>query len=240
MKCLIIAAGRGSRLAHQFCYKPLIQVGGITLIGRVIRTVISAGCNDFYVVTGYGANRVNQHLKQIQKKEKCYITTIYNPRWLKENGLSVLAARGVIKEKFFLLMADHIFDSRILLDLSSCHLSEDEVFLAVDTHTKNNPHVDYEDVTKVQVNNGFITNIGKNIGKYNAFDTGIFYSTPALFTALEESIKSDDFTLSGGIKVMMAKKKARVMDIGEKLWIDVDDGHALQKAENIISLLPVN
>ena len=240
MKCVIIAAGKGSRLAHQNTSKPLIPVGGVALIERVIQTAQAAGCDDFSVVVGYKAEKVNQFLQQVKKREKCSISTIYNPLWQKENGMSVLAARQAVKGKFFLLMSDHIFDRRILQNLDQFPLEADELVLAVDTRVTNHPNVDYEDVTKVYIQSGFITNIGKTILDYNAFDTGIFLSTPSLFRALEISMKTGDYTLSGGIRVMMKNKKARTMDIRDRLWIDVDDDQALQKAEEMISWLPTN
>ncbi len=52
MKCLILAAGRGSRLAGEGDSKPLVTVAGLSLIDRTIATAQRAGFTDFYVVTG--------------------------------------------------------------------------------------------------------------------------------------------------------------------------------------------
>jgi GTP:adenosylcobinamide-phosphate guanylyltransferase len=43
MKCLIIAAGKGSRLQNRGECKPLIPVLGVPLIERVIRSAREAG-----------------------------------------------------------------------------------------------------------------------------------------------------------------------------------------------------
>ncbi|UCG99815.1 MAG: NTP transferase domain-containing protein [Deltaproteobacteria bacterium] len=53
MKCLIIAAGRGSGLSSRGDSKPLISLLGVSLIERVILTAQESGLTDFYVVTGY-------------------------------------------------------------------------------------------------------------------------------------------------------------------------------------------
>ena len=53
MKCLIIAAGRGNRLASNGESKPLVPLLGLPLIERTILTARKGGINDFYVVTGY-------------------------------------------------------------------------------------------------------------------------------------------------------------------------------------------
>ncbi len=57
MKCLIIAAGKGSRLQQRGDSKPLIPILGIPLIERVIRAAIEAGADEFYVVIGRTALR---------------------------------------------------------------------------------------------------------------------------------------------------------------------------------------
>jgi 1L-myo-inositol 1-phosphate cytidylyltransferase len=81
-----------------------------------------------------------------------------------------------------------------------------------------------------------ISVIGKKIGTYNAFDTGVFLCTPGIFHALEESQKRGDFSLSGGIRVLIESRKARVMDIGDAFWIDVDDEKAIERAESLLAL----
>ena len=55
MKCLILAAGRGSRLPGAADSKPLVTVAGLPLIERTIATARRAGFSDFYVVTGHNA-----------------------------------------------------------------------------------------------------------------------------------------------------------------------------------------
>ena len=47
MKCLIIAAGKGSRLQERGDSKPLIPILGIPLIERVIRAAMEAGADEF-------------------------------------------------------------------------------------------------------------------------------------------------------------------------------------------------
>ncbi len=237
MKCLIIAAGRGSRLSHKGDCKPLIEVGGTALIKRVISTANRVGIINFLVVTGHNKEKIRSYLEGVSLGEKIEIHFVYNNEWKKENGLSVLKAKDYINEKFILLMADHIFDPKILLKLKNQTIHDDEIILAVDSNTINNPYVDMEDVTKVQVKNGLIVNIGKNIKNFNAFDTGIFLCTSSIFCALQKSIQAGDSTLSGGIRILASNQKARVIDINDNFWIDVDDEKALQKANCIIKSL---
>jgi len=229
MKCLIIAAGQGTRLRAKGEVKPLVPLLGVPLIERVIRSAMEGGADEFYVVTGYQGEKVANFLKQLAKRLSFELTLIQNEDWQKENGFSVLKAQDAIMEPFLLLMADHLFDPAIIQSLQKQPLNEGEVLLAVDTDT-NNPLVDMEDVTRVRIENGHILNIGKTIDDFNGFDTGLFLCTPAVFEALERANKiHNDTTLSAAIRVLAAEKRAKsVQACG--FWIDIDDDKAFQKA----------
>ncbi len=234
MKCLIIAAGEGSRLANRGGSKPLVPLLEMPLIERVILTAKGADLSDFYVVTGYNGEKLRDHLDQFSQDKGVKISHLINEEWEEENGLSVLKAKGEIKENFILLMSDHIFNGSILTGLLQEEVADGEIILAVDYNLENKT-VDIDDVTKVLVgNNNKIVNIGKKIKGYNAYDTGIFFCSPALFEALEEGSDHGETSLSAGIKILAKKEKARVFDINENYWIDVDDETAFKKAEKIL------
>ncbi len=234
MKCLIIAAGEGSRLSNRGDSKPLIPLLELPLIERVILNANGASITNFYIVTGYNGEKLRNHLDRFAQNRDLKITHLINHQWKKENGLSVLAAKKEINENFILLMSDHILDKSILEDLMQEKVADGEIILVVDYNLKNKT-VDIDDVTKVLVDNkGRIINIGKNIRKYSAYDTGIFLCSPAVFKALEESSDNGDTSLSAGIKILAKQKKSRVFDIKGKYWIDVDDENAFKKAENIL------
>lgn len=239
MKALILAAGQGTRIAKKGNSKPLINLGGLTLIERVIKTLSKAGVDDIYIVTGFLGEKVEDFLKSESSIDKnIQFTFIRNDEWERENGLSVLKAKDYIREKFLLLMSDHIFDVSIVSKLLGQSLNKDQVILAVDRNIKNNIYIDIDDVTKVLTDENRILEIGKRIKKYNAFDTGIFLCTSSIFDALESSIDRGDFSLSGGMSVLAENKNALVMDIGKKFWIDVDDEESYFKAEKILNKIP--
>ena len=234
MTCLIIAAGRGSRLAARGGCKPLVPVGGTALVERVIRLAVAAGIKDILVVTGFESERVENHIENLRADLPAAIDTIHNRRWVRQNGWSVYAAHERITGPFFLLMCDHLFDPSILSDLGSSSMGNNGLILAVDRNIRNNPFVDLEDVTKVETAGDRIVTIGKTIEGYNAFDTGIFRCTPDLFRALKESMDRGDDSLSGGVGILAAGGRAAAMDIGGRFWVDVDDERALAKTEEYL------
>ena len=234
MKCLIIAAGRGSRLSNKGNSKPLVPLLGLPLIERTILTARECGINDFFVVTGYEGEKVRHYLDKFSQRTNINITHIINEEWEKGNGISVLKAKDLIKEPFILLMADHLFDYSILEGLKKEQISEDEIILAVDRN-ESNKLVDIDYVTKVLIEDNKITAIGKNISNYNAYDTGIFLCSPVLFHVIEDSfLSTGDSTLSGGIRILSGKGNAKTFDVQDSYWIDVDDENAFSKAENLL------
>ncbi len=243
MKCLIIAAGKGSRLQQRGNSKPLIPLLGIPLIERVIRAALEAGADEFYVVIGYQGEQVRDFLAQLAERLAIRITPLVNDHWDKENGVSVLKARNILHEPFLLLMADHLFDPNLARPLMMLTLGDGEIALVVDSRTRN-PLIDMEDVTRVKVEDGQvehgptenknIRDIGKGLADFTGFDTGIFLCSPAIFKALEQSqAKDGDTTLSGAVRVLAAEGRAKAIP-ADGFWIDVDDSAAFKKAERTL------
>ncbi len=233
MTCLIIAAGKGSRLLQGGKSKPLIPILGIPMIERIIRTALEVGVDEFYVVTGYQGHQVRNFLAQLEERLAIRITPLVNEDWEKENGLSVLKAQEVLHESFLLLMADHLFEPSLGRELTTLALAKEEIALAVDGDTRN-PLVDMEDVTRVKVEHGKIREIGKGLVDFNGFDTGIFRCSPAIFKALEQSREKDgDTTLSGAVRILAAEGRAKAIP-ASGFWIDVDHPAAFRMAEKAL------
>ena len=236
-KALIIAAGQGSRL-HSITNgnpKPLTHLLGLSLIERVMLSVKEAGVHEFVMVIGYLGNKIKAKLGD-GTKYRAKITYVDNDEWQKGNGISVLKAKDSLnknlKEKFFLLMSDHIFESKVLQDLKKMNLEEDKCVLVVDKAPKE--HIDLDEATKVKIENGHIVKIGKNLEDYNGVDCGIFLLSPSIFEALEESGKNGDETLSGGIRILGKNGKVRTLDIKDHFWIDVDTENDYTEAKKIL------
>jgi len=234
MKCVILAAGEGSRLKGFGVPKPLTPFLGLSLIERVILTAVECGINEFIVVLGHEGSKVEEHLKKISASRNIQITTVTNEDWIKGNGGSLLSARSLVVETFLLLMSDHIFERTALERIIHEEIGEDEIILAVD-HNKNNSLVDYSDTTKVSIIGGRITDIGKTLADYDAIDTGMFKCSTAIFDAADECIKNGgDNSVSGAVKIIADKGKMKTCDITGLFWIDVDDKPAYHKAEKAL------
>ncbi len=233
MKCLVVAAGPGTRLREKGESKPLIRIKGVPLIERVIGNARRAGIEEFCIVSGYRGGDLRAELDALSAREGIRITHVVNDEWDRANGVSVLKARPHLDEPFVLTMCDHLVDPQILRWLMSFPFEPDTVTLAVDFHI-DSPLNDIDDVTRVKCSDGRIVHIGKVIRDFNAIDTGVFLCTPILFDALIVSQAAADDTISGAMNVLARWNKARTFDIGDRVWVDVDDPAAFRKAEELL------
>jgi 1L-myo-inositol 1-phosphate cytidylyltransferase len=232
MQAVILAAGMGSRLQSLGSPKPLVMLHGKPLIEHVLERLTQAGVDRFVVVTGYDRQILEPALDEIATRRGWVIATAYNPEWQKPNGVSLLSARKLLGPIFLLTMSDHIVDpalTHMVLDAAKTDLRP---ALGVDFDL-NNPLVDMEDVTRVQVAAGAVTRIGKLIETYNGFDTGVFVGNRALLDTLarlHETGKQP--SLSEAVQAM--PEPIMAVDVSGKFWIDIDDPHTFAQAQALL------
>jgi CDP-L-myo-inositol myo-inositolphosphotransferase len=231
-KAVIIAAGNGSRLRgyQRGTPKPLVKVGGVPLLKRVILSAKKIGVTEFVIVLGYQAARIRKEIKAQELGVK--ITWVRNLDWHKPNGLSLLKAERYVDGKFFLFMSDHIFNLDILKKLKEVNLGENCGLLGVDYRL--NRGINLDDATKVRTENNKLFNLGKSLKDFNAIDVGIFILTPHIFDALRQSQLNGDYSLSGGVRVLAQDGRMCTFDIGDNFWQDVDTKPDVKLAERLL------
>jgi choline kinase len=231
-QCLILAAGNGSRIASvaRGVPKPLVPLCGVPLLEHVLTSSREAGIERFVIVAGYRADLIRSWLSN-QSIDGISITLIENLEYHKANGVSALAAKTELNQPFLLLMSDHIFESKTAKALLRQTIARDEVILAVDSKTDR--VFDLDDATKVRCEGNQVVEIGKDLSRYNALDTGMFLCSPALFNRLESAKKNGDCSLSDGMRMLAQDGDLGAFDIGDGHWQDVDSPQALAHAEEI-------
>ena len=241
MKALILAAGDGGRLGSPTEDKPkaLVQVLGMSLIERVILTAKQAGINEFLVVCGYLGEKLKSDLGN-GERFGVKIDFMDNEDWQMGNGTSALIARDFLEEKFILLMADHIFDNRILSELIK-HDVASSIVVAVDRKEPS------KEDTKLLEKGGRVIDIGKDIEESNCIDTGMFLCSPKIFFYIEEAVKEVKTELTDGIAKAVENRDVEIFDITQitpyipsmrketkPFWIDIDTKENLIEAERIL------
>jgi len=231
-ECLILAAGNGSRIAalSGSAPKPLVPLVGAPLLEHIVLSAHAAGIERFVIVVGYRADAIRLWFAK-RPLGDISVTLVENPEYHKANGVSALAARGLLKNSFLLLMADHIFEPKTAKVLLQKTLGNDEVILGVDYNIDR--IFDLEDATKVKVQGADILDIGKDLVQYNALDTGMFLCGPSLFERLESAKKNGNCSLSDGMRRLCQERKLKAFDVGDGRWQDVDTPEAFAYTESI-------
>jgi choline kinase len=226
VKALIVAAGFGSRLRVVSPSKPLTSIAGTPMIARVIEAARAGGATGFVVVTGHEGDRLASFLHDLDPSIVCVPT----PDWSLPNGHSVLSGAGVIgPDRHLLMMADHLFEPSIVSATIATPAAA--LTLAIDRRL-DNPLVDLDDVTRVRTDGDRIVAIGKHLPEYNAFDCGVFAVDGRFHDALRDvAVDGGAVSISAGVEVLAAAGDARIVDVGDTWWLDVDDPRALAQAE---------
>ena len=235
---LIIAAGNGSRLrtVSGSLPKPLTTFKGKPLLEHVLLGARDAGIEKFVIVLGYRGDAIRSWVAD-RRFRGMRIDFVENPDYNKANGVSVLKARHLLTGPFLLMMADHIFESETAAALLRQRVENDGTILAVDR--KLDCIFDMDDATKVRCIADYIIDIGKQITRYDAVDTGMFICTSALFSALDKATVDGNCSLSDGMRILAANRKLRAFDIGDAVWQDVDTPEALAYGSDIFAEPPL-
>jgi choline kinase len=232
VKCVIIAAGQGTRLRELAASKPLAEIAGAPLIEHIVRLAAAGGATGFVIVTGYEPLPLEAALGELAERTGLPIDIVRNEDWARPNGLSVLAAAPHLEGEFILLMSDHLFDPAILRRLMGGRRPDARLTLGVDFRVTR-PDLDLDDATKLKLDEeGRIVGIAKSLTEYDAVDTGLFIAGPELLEALAHSVATGGTgSLSEGVQTLAVQGTAFAFDIGDGWWVDVDDAPAFRRAE---------
>jgi choline kinase len=232
---VILMAGTGSRLrgSAQTIAKPLIPIGARPLISYAIDSFDKAGVERIFAVVGPNGEELAAAVAPLLPA-RMEFHPVPNPKWQKQNGVSLLMAAGKVRAPFFLAMGDHLFESSIV-DRLVAHADPKRLNLAIDK--KISSIFDLDDAMKVRVEENRIGAIGKNLADYNAIDTGIFLCPETIFEYLQRVLRNDDCALADGVRLMAEEGNALAVDIGNAWWQDVDTPEMLARAEEEVRRL---
>ncbi len=116
MTAIVLAAGVGKRLLAASDGRPkcLIEIGGRSLLGRLLAGVARAGVRDAVVVTGFGAAAVEQAVAALPRDIR--VRCVVNPRYTEGAILSLWAARDVLRKGPVLVMDADVLCAQTMLE----------------------------------------------------------------------------------------------------------------------------
>jgi len=166
MHAIILAAGRGSRLAehnpdgHPKC---LMEFGGRSLLDRHLDVLNQLGVRKCDVVIGYEADRIVEHVGTLFSRPE--IAYHFNPQYRQGSVLSLLAARETLESgvPVIVMDADVLYHPDILQRL-------------VDTEVENcylldRDFVDGDEPVKIAIQEGKMVEFRKRLTEGLSYDT---------------------------------------------------------------------
>lgn len=106
MQCVILAAGKGTRLRPltDNTPKPLVQVGGKTLLDHIVESLPSA-IDELIIVTGYLEEQIHAHCgKEFHGRSVTYVHQAEQ----KGTGHALWLCKDLIKGRFLFMFADDL------------------------------------------------------------------------------------------------------------------------------------
>lgn len=206
--------------------KPLVPLAGKPLLEHVIERLKLVEPQRIIVVLGWGHQQIERFLKGLDFGIE--IIPAFNPAPERENGYSLLQAKGLVGERFLVVMADHLADPAIY-QAAAAHRG---LGLCVDLSP---PAYLVAEATKVLVEKGRIIKIGKDLEEWNGLDTGVFSLTPLAFRALQRLKDRPRLTITEMVLELIEMGEAlEAIDVSGAPWIDIDTPEDLERAREYL------
>lgn len=234
MKAVILAAGRGSRLApitnHR--HKTLLEINSQKILERQIQNYARQGVQDIYVVTGYRSDEVAECISQLNSElTACSVHVIESEQWDETDNLYSLSLTSdyVRGEPFVLSNGDVYADSGVFDELCA---APDKAIVPYDSSDFNPEEL------KIRLDDGrpiSILDKGKRNG--NGATIGMFAfnqeASEALFADIDAHIdisgeKTQWFEAS--LDRILSKTRFDAVDVKHYNWVEIDTREDLVSA----------
>ena len=219
MKAMILAAGLGSRMQPitKKIPKPLIDVGGISLIERSINQLIAFGVNEFVINVSYLGDQIKEALQSMDSISK--IIFIDEPFPYGTGGALVNAREFLGSDPFILSTADIIFD----LSFRQLPPSVETVHLVAVKNPEHNQGGDFsikENFVMIKDGMNDFTYSGVSVINPNILDAHLSREYP--------------FDLWNTVLKPLIAKSMITAHFDDSLWIDVGTVDRLKLARRVL------
>lgn len=232
-KAIILNAGEGRRLhplteKHPKC---LVKVGNKSILEHQLSSLVKCGISKVIIVVGYHNKLIYNKLRKSQFDLE--FTFVINPIYSKTNTVySLWLARNEMNTDFIFLNGDVFFHLEVLTRLLNAPYGS---CLAIDRKEVG------EEEVKVKIEDGFITEIGKNINTSLAHGEFVGIAKFAneinnSFTRrLEEVVKEGKTNafFEEALQRLLIDNKFYPVDISDLPCIEIDTHADLREARNL-------
>jgi choline kinase len=249
MRSVILAAGTSSRLRPLTNELPkcLLEVGGVSILRRMLTNCLAAGVKEVMIVTGFEAKKIRDAVRTMDDRPR--VRFAHNPYFEKtNNAYSLLLAksflidnRGLFSHPFMLLDSDIAFSSALLPRLLSA-TTQDQIAVRV-----AGPHDEEE--MRVQIGpEGTVATISKQIplaetaGESVGIETFSPTTASRLFEILEHRIRGgtgrNEFYEAAFQQLIDEGTSFAPIDVGERSIVEVDTIEDLAMANSFALAWP--
>jgi CDP-L-myo-inositol myo-inositolphosphotransferase len=225
---VVLSAGLSSRMAGATGggSKTLLRVGGLSLVERAIRRLLSLGLERVVVVVGHHAGPVAAIVNRVAPGR---IQTVFAERWAEGNGASLAAAAPILEgqELFLLVTADHVFSDGALEALLDAGRPAGLVDHAPSAAA-------WAEGTRVRLDEDRAVAFGKELGD-PSIDCGAFLLPMEVFAAQTRAEMAGDATLAGAVTVLAQTSPLEVVPVApDGWWLDIDTPEDLRSARRAL------
>lgn len=229
---VILAAGRGSRLEHltESCPKPLIKVGGVSLIRYAIKWAEFLGATKIVVVGGYMIGKLREEIRGINSD----VAVVENPDYMNTQRLvSLLKAANLIDGDLYIRDADYIFAS------DAAKKMEFGPEITIFGTDQKSDLFELDMGAKIDEEGNLIT-MEKNAPGYKYFFCTQIYCTKENVKKLlgvgERIARENPMAHVEDAIVEYARRvgKVKFVNLGEPLWIEIDNLDELKNADKFV------
>jgi choline kinase len=238
MKAIILSAGQGTRLLPMTATIPkcLLDIQGKTIIEWQIDELHKCGVDQITVVTGYGADKVEDLLHRRYGPQR--VQTHYSPDYATtDNLVSCWKVREQMTDDFILLNGDTLFEAAVVKSLLKSPASPVTV-------TVNHKDIYDADDMKVSIEDSRLTKVGKDIPSGNIHGESIgmilFRDTgPAIFKSRLENAMADSKSIRrwylSVIDEIAQEITVLTCSIKGLAWCEVDYPADLKQAVRVVA-----
>jgi choline kinase len=238
MKVIILSAGQGTRLLPLTAKIPkcLLEIQGKTILEWQIGELHKCGIDQITVVTGYGADKVDDLIQQRYLGQN--IKSHYNPDFATtDNLVSCWKVREEMNEDFILLNGDTLFEAAVVRSLLASPVNPVTV-------TVNHADSYDADDMKVSLSDTRLVNISKELpaDKVHGESIGMILfrgDGPVMFRKGLQSALNDTTTVCrwylSVIDTLAQEETVLTCSIRGLVWCEVDYVIDLKKADRVVA-----
>ena len=243
MKAIILSAGQGTRLLPMTATMPkrLLEIQAKTILEWQIDELHKCGVDQITVVTGYGADKVDELLQRRYGPQR--VQTHFSPDYATtDNLVSCWKVRDKMTDAFILLNGDTLFEAAVVKSLLKSPANPITV-------TVNHKDIYDADDMKVSMEGSRLTRVGKDIPSDNIHgesigmilfrDTGPMIFKNGLENAMADTESVRRWYLSV-IDEIAQEKTVLTCSIRGLAWCEIDYPADLKQADRVVATFNKN